>query len=119
MGWAGAILSALISIIIGAAAINVGARLLIDSSTGFRRALITAILGSLAWGLFSFLEFIPVLGILLMLVVWVAVINWQYPGGWGTAIGIGVLAWIVAVAVVYLIATVTNLGLEVFGIPGI
>jgi len=61
----------------------------------------------------------PLLGILLMLIVWVGVINWRYPGGWGSAVAIGFVAWIVAVGIVYLFAVVGLVTPDVLGIPGV
>jgi hypothetical protein len=46
------------------------------------------------------------------------VINWQYPGGWGTAIGIGVVAWIVAVAILFGLSAIGIVTPEALGVPG-
>lgn len=109
----------LVSLLVGTVAINVGARLLIDSDTGFRRAAVTALIGAVVYTLVGFfLGGIPLLGPLLMLIAWIAVINWQYPGGWGTAVGIGVVAWIVAVLVLYALSWVGVVTPEALGVPG-
>lgn len=60
----------------------------------------------------------PLVGGTLMLVVWVGAINWRYPGGWIEAVAIGVVAWVVAVAVVYALAVAGYVAPETVGIPG-
>ena len=109
----------LVSFLVGTAAITLGAQVLVDRDTGFRRAAVTALLGALVYSLVGvFLGWIPLLGPILMLVAWVGVINWQYPGGWGTALGIAFVAWLVAVLILFALA---NLGIatDAFGIPGV
>ena len=116
---ASAVLVFVISLIIGAAAIHLGARLVVDRDTGFRRATVTALVGAIVYALVGlFLGWIPLLGPLLMLVAWVGVINWQYPGGWGTAIGIGLVAWVVALLVVFALSELGILTPEALGVPG-
>lgn len=109
----------LISLLVGTVAIRLGAQVMIDSDIGLRRAVITAVIGAIVYAAVGFfLSWIPVLGPLLMLVAWVGVINWQYPGGWGTAIGIGVIAWIVAVAILFGLSTIGIVTPEALGVPG-
>ncbi|WP_129113156.1 hypothetical protein [Halegenticoccus tardaugens] len=113
------ILIFVISLLIGAFAIHLGAKLVIDADVGFGRAVVTALIGAIVWGVLSFfVGWIPLLGPLLMLVAWVGVINWQYPGGWGTAAAIGLIAWIVAVVVLYVLAVVGFLSFDALGVPG-
>ena len=110
----------LVSLLIGTLAIHVGARLLIDSDTGFRRAAITALIGAIVYTLVGFFfGWIPLLGPILMLIAWVGVINWQYPGGWGTAIGIGLVAWLVAVLILYGLTVLNIVTPDAFGVPGV
>lgn len=110
----------LVSLLVGAVAITVGARLLVDSDTGFRRATVTALVGALVYTLVGFfVGWIPFLGPLLMLVAWVGVINWQYAGGWGTAVGIGFVAWLVAVLVVFALSGLGVVTPEALGVPGV
>jgi hypothetical protein len=115
----GALFAFLISLLVGTFAINLGARLVVDSDTGYRRAAVTALIGALVWGLIAFfLGWIPLLGPLLALVAWIGIINWRYEGGWGTAVAIGLVAWLVAVGVLYLLSVVGIVGLDALGIPG-
>lgn len=108
----------LISLIVGAAAIHLSARLLIDRDTGFRRAIVTALIGAIVYAVVGlFFGWIPLLGPLLMLLAWVGILNWQYPGGWGTAIGIGFVAWIVAVLLLFALSVLGIVTPEAIGIP--
>lgn len=114
-----AVLVFLVSLLVGTAAIHAGARLLIDRDTGFRRAAITAIAGAVVYTLVGyFLGFIPLIGPVLMLLAWIGVINWQYPGGWVTAAGIGFVAWIAAVLILFALTTLGLVTPDAFGIPG-
>src|SRR6056297_3623128 len=108
---AGSIIVLLVNLLIGTIAIYAGARLVIDADTGVGRAAVTALLGALAWALVSFfVGWIPLLGPLLTLLAWIGVINWQYPGGWVSAVGIGLLAWLISVAVLVALSTVGLVG---------
>ena len=119
-----AIISAIIvffvSLLIGMVAIHFGAQVMIDRDTGFRRAAVTALIGAIVYTLVGFfLGWIPLLGPLLMLIAWIGVINWQYPGGWGTAVGIGFVAWIVAVLILFVLTTIGIITPEALGVPGV
>lgn len=110
----------LVSLIVGVAAINLGAQVLIDSDTGFRRATVTALVGALVYTLVGFfLGWIPLLGPILMLLAWVAVINWQYPGGWPTAAGIALVAWLGAVLILFGLAQVGIVTPDALGVPAV
>ena len=97
------------SLVVGTAAILVGVRLLVDSDAGVPNALFTALVGAAVWAASSYagtmatdaVDWSPILGAVLMLGLWIGVVNWRYPGGWGTAAAIGGVAWVVAVALVY------------------
>lgn len=120
MAVADAVLIFLLSLFVGAVAILVGARLIVDAQAGFANATLTAFVGAIVWAASSLLVgWIPIVGVLLMLLAWIAVINWRYPGGWGTAVGIGFVAWIIAVAIVYAFAVVGVITPEALGIPGV
>jgi len=109
----------LVSFLVGTMAITLGAQILVDRDTGVGRAAITALVGALVYALVGvFLGWIPLLGPILMLLAWVGVINWQYPGGWGTALGIAFVAWLVAVAILYGLALL-GIATDAFGIPGV
>lgn len=110
----------LVSLLLGTVGIYAGVRLVADRDVGYGNAAFTALLGAVAWGFVSFfVGFIPVLGALLALVVWIGVINLRYPGGWITAAGIGFVAWLVVFVVVYLLATLGLITPDALGVPGI
>lgn len=110
----------LVSLLIGTAAIHFGAQVMIDRDTGFRRAVVTALIGAIMYTLVGFfVGWIPLLGPLLMLIAWIGVINWQYPGGWGTAVGIGFIAWIVAILILFALTTLGIITPEALGVPGV
>ncbi|MFC6836006.1 hypothetical protein [Halomarina ordinaria] len=117
-GITSSVLAFLVSLLVGALSIHIGARLIIDRDVGFGRAVFTALVGAVVWALVSFfVGWIPLLGPLLAVVAWIGVINWRYPGGWGTAAAVGVIAVIAAAVVIWLVGTFFGLGLEAFGVP--
>lgn len=84
-------------------------------ASNYVHAVVTALLGAIAWAL---TVWIPIIGPILALVAWVWVINWRYRGGWGAAIVIGVVAWIAAVVVLFVLNGIMGLGIGAFGVPG-
>jgi len=110
----GSLVSFVIALLIGGLAIYTSASVLIDNQD-YSHAIITALVGAIGWGLTAW---IPLLGPLIALVVWVGVINWRYPGGWGDAAAIGFVAWIAAVAILFVLDTILGLGVDAFGVPG-
>lgn len=78
-------------------------------------AVLTALLGALAWGLLSW---IPVLGAIVALIAWIAVIRWRYPGGWVRSAIVGVVAWGAAVIVVAALELVGFGAVSALGVPG-
>lgn len=109
-----------VSLAVGTIGILAGVRLVIDSDAGVLNASFTALLGAAVWAASSILVgWLPLVGVLIMLVVWIGVINWRYPGGWLTAAAVGFLAWLVAVVLVYALATLGFVTPEALGIPGV
>ena len=110
----------LVSLLVGTGAIHLGATAMVDRDTGFRRAALTALIGAIVYTVVGFtIGWIPLLGPLLMLIAWIGVINWLYPGGWGTAIGVGFIAWIVAFLILFALATIGIITPDALGVPGI
>lgn len=70
-----------ISLLVGATGIYIGARVVTDTND-FTYAIITALIASIVWaGVALLLGWIPFLGPLVALVAYLGVINWRYPGG--------------------------------------
>jgi len=110
----GSIASFVVALLAGGLAIYFSARFVVDVDD-YGRAVVTALLGALAWALTSW---IPLVGSLVALVVWIGVINWRYPGGWVRAAVIGVGAWVAALVVLFVVNAVFGLGVGAFGVPG-
>ncbi|AFO55307.1 MULTISPECIES: hypothetical protein [unclassified Natrinema] len=110
----GSFVAFLVALLVGGLAIFASARLIVGVDD-YSHAVVTAILGAVAWGVTSW---IPLLGPILALIAWVWVINWRYPGGWGTAAAIGVIAWFAALGILFVLNVVFRLGVGAFGVPG-
>lgn len=109
----------IVSLLIGAVGIYVGARLVVDTED-YTYAIVTALLGAIVWGVVGFfLGWIPLLGPLLVLVAYLAVVNARYPGGWVQAAAITIIAWISVLVVLYVLAILGITGFDAVGIPGI
>ena len=107
-----------VSLLVGALGIYLGARVITDYED-YTYAIVTALLGAIIWAVVGFLfGWIPLLGPLLVLIAYVAVINYRYPGGWGNAILISLIAWIASLVVLYLLALVGIGAFEAVGVPG-
>ena len=109
------IVAFVIALLAGGLAIYISASL-VTGVSDYRHAVVTALVGAIGWALFSW---IPLVGSLLALVVWVGIINWRYPGGWKNAALIGVVAWLSALVILALVNSVFRLGIGAFGVPGV
>lgn len=110
----------IVTLLIGGLGIHVGASLL-AGSRDYGHAVVTAVIGSLVWGITSFfLGGVPVLGPVLVFLAYLAVIKWRYRAGWITAVGITLVAY---VTVLVVLALLSNLGAgivsDIPGIPGV
>jgi hypothetical protein len=104
--------------LIGALGIYIGARVITDYDD-YTYAIITALIGAIVWVVVATLVgWIPLLGPLLALLAYVAVIQWRYPGGWLEAIGIALIAWIASLVVLYVLATLGVTTFDALGVPG-
>jgi len=107
-----------VSLLIGALGIYVGARVLTDSDD-YTYAIVTAIIASLVWAVVAFfLGWIPFLGPLLAFLAYATVINFRYPGGIVTAIGIALIAWVASLVILYVLAAAGITAFEAVGVPG-
>jgi hypothetical protein len=108
-----------VSLLVGALGIYVGARIITDYED-YTYAIITALIGAIVWAVVGFLfGWIPLLGPVLVLVAYVAVIQFRYPGGWGDAVLIALIAWVASLAVLYVLALVGIGAFEAVGVPGV
>lgn len=108
-----------VSLLIGALGIYVGARI----TTGvedYTYAIVTALIGAVVWVVIAFFfGWIPLLGPILALIAYIAIINWRYPGGWVNAITIAVIAWVAAFIVLYMLALLGIATFDAIGVPGV
>lgn len=108
-----------VNLLIGALGIYVGARVLTNTDD-YSHALVTALIGAVVWTLVAFLiGWIPLLGPIVALIAYVAVVNYRYPGGWLNAIGIALIAWVASLVVLALLATLGVTTFEAVGVPGV
>lgn len=110
----GSLVAFLVALLVGGLAIYVGASVVVESKD-YSHAIVTALFGAIAWALTAW---IPIVGPLIALVAWIWVINWRYRGGWFEAALIGVLAWLAALAILFVLNAVLQLGVGAFGVPG-
>lgn len=107
-----------VSLLIGALGIYVGARL-VAGVDDYTYAIVTALIASIVWVVVAFFfGWIPLLGPLLALIAYLAVINWRYPGGWIDAAVIALVAWIASLAILYVLAVLDVAAFEAVGVPG-
>lgn len=107
-----------VSLLIGALGIYVGASLIVDSDD-YTYAIVTALIGAIVWGVVGFFfGWIPLLGPILVFIAYLTVINWRYPGGWVEAVAITLVAWLSVLVVLYILAFVGITGFEAAGVPG-
>ncbi len=118
MGVIDSLIVFVVSLLIGGLGIYVGARVIthVDS---YSYAVVTAFVGALAWLVTSFLiGWIPFLGAVITLIVYLGVINWRYPGGWISAAEIALVAWIISLVVLYALAALGVFSFGALGVPG-
>lgn len=111
----GSVVAFIVALLIGGLAIYISARVVVDVDN-YSYAVITALLGAIGWALTAW---IPLIGPIIALAVWIGVINWRYPGGWINAGIIGLGAWISALLILWVVNFVFQLGIGAFGIPGV
>ncbi|MBZ6494422.1 hypothetical protein [Natrinema longum] len=108
-----------VSLLIGAVGIYAGARVIVGRAD-YDHAIVTALIGAIVWAIVGFVVgWIPLVGPLLALIAYVAVINWRYPGDWTAAAMIGLVAWITVLIVLYALAALGVTGFDAVGVPGL
>jgi len=115
----GGLIAFVVNLLIGGAALHLAARYVVfrdrPGALTYEHAIVTALLGAVVWALLSW---IPVVGVALALLGWIAVIRWRYPGGWLDAIKLGVAAWAAAVVILTLLELAGVRALSALGVPG-
>lgn len=118
MGLIDSVIVFVVSLLIGALGIYVGARV-ITGHDDYTYAIITALIGALIWGIVGFLfGWIPLLGPALVLIAYIGVINWRYRGGWLNAVLIAMVAWLATLIVLYVLASIGIGTFDAVGVPG-
>ncbi len=106
------------SLLIGALGIHIGAQV-ITGVSDYTYAFVTALFGAIVWAVVGFFfGWIPLLGPVLVLLAYLAVVKRRYPGGWINAAGITLVAWIAVIVVLYLLALVGATSFDAAGVPG-
>jgi hypothetical protein len=110
----GALVAFVVALLVGGFAIYVSARF-VAGVDDYGRAVVTAVLGAVGWALVSW---IPLIGPVVALIVWIGVLKWRYPGGWLTATTMGFIAWVAALLILVAVNTVFGVGIDALGVPG-
>ena len=111
-----------VSLLIGGFAIHVGATIAF-ASRNYSHAVLTALLGAIAWAIVDIgLSEFGISGLaasLAGLLVWIFVVRLRYNVGWIRAGIVAAVAWLAALLVLLLLATLGIGNLEAFGVPGL
>jgi hypothetical protein len=119
MGIIDSLVGFVVSLLVGGFGIYAGARVVVGE-TDYSHAVVTALVGAVVWAVVgTFLGWIPLLGLLLTLGAYVAVVNWRYPGGWVAAAGIALVAWLASLVVIAVLSVLGLGSLSAFGVPGV
>ncbi|MDF9744910.1 hypothetical protein [Natrinema salsiterrestre] len=108
-----------VSLLIGALGIYAGARVIVGRAD-YDHAIVTALIGAIVWAIVGFLVgWVPLVGPLIALIAYVAVINWRYPGDWTAAAMIGLVAWVTVLIALYVLAALGITAFDAVGVPGV
>ncbi|QLG49522.1 hypothetical protein [Natrinema halophilum] len=108
-----------VSLLIGALGIYAGARIIVGRAD-YDHAIVTALIGAIVWAIVGFfVGWIPLVGPLVALLAYIAVINWRYPGEWTAAAMIALVAWVTVLIVLYVLAALGVTGFAAVGVPGV
>lgn len=110
-----------VSLLIGAFGIYVGAMVLTDVDD-FAESLLAALIGALAWAVVGALVGdLPEVGSLvapvLALAAYIAVIKWRFGSTWLRAGGVALIAWVIALGVLSALGALGVRGLDAVGVP--
>lgn len=119
MGLVDSLFVFVVSLLIGGIGIHAGSIVVLKAGD-YRKAVRTAFWGAVVWAVAGFLVgWIPFLGPVLTLLAYVGVIEHRYGGGWVTAGGIALVAWIATLGTLYVLAFLDVTAFGAVGVPGI
>jgi hypothetical protein len=119
MGLVDSVVGFVVSLLVGGFGIYVGARFVVGERD-YGHAVVTALVGAVVWAVVGlFLGWVPLVGVLLTLLAYVAVVNWRYPGGWVEAAGIALVAWAASLVTLAVLSLLGVGSLSAFGVPGV
>ncbi|WP_049901599.1 hypothetical protein [Natrinema sp. J7-1] len=107
-------LTVAVSLLVGGVALHASTHVLADAR-GYTHAVVTALLGALAWAL---LEPIPLIGGAGAIITWVAIVKRRYRLRWLRAAGVGVATWAAAVVVLAALELLGIGSVSALGVPG-
>lgn len=108
----------LVSLLVGGLGIHLGSLVIVGESE-YGRAVWTALLGALVWGVVGFLfAGLPLLGPVLVFLAYLAVIKHRSRAGWLEAGGIALVAWVASLAVLWMLAVAGWTSFGAVGVPG-
>ena len=117
MGLIDSLFHLVIGFITGTAGIFLGAQYA-GVGAGLETAAVTALVGAVAWAVASlFMGWIPLMGSVGTLVVWLVVVTQTYSVGLNTAFEIAILAWIASFVVTHL-ESFFGIRSKALGVPG-
>jgi len=111
-----------VSVLIGGLAIHIGAKFAFASKE-YSDAVVTALVGAVAWTIVDVaLASVGIGGLLASVVgllVWTSVVRWQYGVGWLRAGIVGIGAWLSALIVLGVLGLLGVGSVDAIGVPGI
>ncbi len=106
-----------IGLLIGAIGIYIGGRV-VTGVEDYTYAIGTAFIGAIVWAVTAFfIGGIPGIGPAIVLLAWIWILNRRYPGGWGNAAMIGLIAWVTVILVLAALASAGIGDFEAIGVP--
>ena len=105
------------SLLTGGLGIYVGAKLVVGDEDPIH-AVVTGVIGAVVWVVGGVLfGWFPLIGQLLVLLVYTWMVNRRYPGGWADATKIALVAWLVTLVALSVLAALGYATYEAFGVP--
>lgn len=107
------------SFLVGAVGVHVGARVFTHLES-YRRPLAVAAVGGVVWAAGRvFVGDVPLLAPMLALLCYLLAVDRLYPGGWPTAGGIALVAWLISGTLLFGLGEASVVGFGAFGLPGV